>query len=260
VARFVADLGNTRLKVGRLGSEGLVCESVALSLADEQATAALLDGWRATEAESAWAISSVNPPLAECLRERLGEHVAANARWYRSAADVPVRHTLANPERTGADRALAVRAAMRLQSAHSPGLVIMCGTAITVEHISVQGVWQGGAIAPGIAVSARSLHELTALLPAVHSEGTPLAWADATEGAIASGLFWGAIGTIRELISRQSDGVASPWVVWTGGDSPMLAPWVSGPSARIVPDLVLDGLAQVAFPGASVTHKKRSIG
>jgi hypothetical protein len=60
------------------------------------------------------------------------------------------------------------------------------------------------------------------------------------------------VGAVRELLARQSEGMdqgGPPWVVWTGGDAPALARAVDWPGARVVPDLVLHGLAAVAFRG-----------
>ena len=81
----------------------------------------------------------------------------ADATWFCSAADVAVQHELAEPETAGADRALAVAAAIGIAPRGRPGLVVSCGTAITVERISEQGIWQGGAIAPGLAVAGPRL-------------------------------------------------------------------------------------------------------
>jgi hypothetical protein len=42
---------------------------------------------------------------------------------------------------------------------------------------------------------------------------------------------------------------SAPLVVWTGGDSPLFAPWVALEGSHLVPDLVLVGLAITAFGG-----------
>jgi type III pantothenate kinase len=64
-----------------------------------------------------------------------------------------------------------------------------------------------------------------------------------TEGAIRSGLFWGAVGAVREVIERMSAGLAEqPHVFVTGGDLRHLAPLVS-PHSRFVPNMVLSGIA-----------------
>jgi type III pantothenate kinase len=138
-------------------------------------------------------------------------------------------------------------AAVRLHPGGGPGLVVSCGTAITVDRIAVDGTWQGGAIAPGLRLSARALHLLTAQLPEVDISEAPPVWGPSTLPALAAGVYWGVVGSIRELLKRQeTDLLPSPWLLWTGGDAPNLAPWIAGDDAHIVPDLVLLGLSRVA--------------
>jgi type III pantothenate kinase len=253
VLRIVADLGNSRLKWGRIGDDGRLEETVALPLDDTSAWDASWRRWNpAGSKASAWAISTVNPPLAERLLAFLREQGIGAASWYRSAAEVPIRHALEHSETTGADRALAVAGARALQPPGIPGLVVSCGTAITIERIAANGTWQGGAIAPGLTVSARALHLQTAQLPLVCPSGDPAppAWGRSTRPALEAGVFWGTVGTIRELLARQAAGLEPPpWLVWTGGDAEALAPridWSDG-AARVVPDLVLEGLARIAW-------------
>jgi type III pantothenate kinase len=128
-----------------------------------------------------------------------------------------------------------------------PGLVVSCGTAITIERVAADGTWQGGAIATGLGLSARALHLLTAQLPLVSPPPAPAAWGRSTRPAIEAGVFWGAVGTVRELLARQSEGLDDPWLVWTGGDADRLAPCIDWGDVRVVPDLVLEGLARLAF-------------
>lgn len=245
--RIVADLGNSRLKWGRVGLDGLLTRSVALPIGDPETWAVAFDSWTLSD-QDVWAISTVNPPLADHLGRFLSDRGVSTIHWYRSAAEVPIKHDVEGPETGGADRALAVLAARSLHAPDRPGLVVSCGTAITVERVSTEGVWQGGAIAPGLGLSARALHQLTAQLPQIEIPEAPNPWGRGTESALAAGLFWGAVGTVRELLNRQAEGLSPlPWVDWTGGDAARLASWIDWPEARVVPDLVLLGLVRAAF-------------
>ncbi len=248
--RVVADLGNSRLKWSRLHDEGRLEPSVALPLDDETAWQVLWRRWieeRSPEASS-WAISTVNPPLAQRLERFLSVNGVRDVRWFRCAADVPVAQRLDNPTAAGADRALAVLGAIAMSPAGQPGFVVLCGSAITVERVSDSGVWEGGAIAPGLILAARVLHERTAQLPLIAARDAPPAWGRSTVPAIEAGIFWGAVGTIRELLTRQEHDSAGPtWTAWTGGDAPLLCPHVAWPGSRVVPDLVLRGLAHAGW-------------
>ncbi len=250
VLRMVADLGNSRLKWGRIDERGRIVQTVALAVDD---TSAWEIAWGSfggeTLAGSSWAVASVNPPVASVLAEFLQERGVGPVAWFRSAADVPVRHALESPETAGADRALAVLGALASQPEGRAGLVVLCGTAVTVERVAADGTWQGGAIAAGLGLTARALHMLTAQLPLVVPREAPPAWGAATLPALEAGIYWGVVGAIRELLTRQSEGLdqsQAPWVVWTGGDASTLAA-VGWEEARVVPDLVLLGLARVAF-------------
>ncbi len=154
--RVVADLGNTRLKWGRLDAAGRLDAVIALPLDDPSAWAAAWSAWRVAEAgESWWAVSTVNPPVADRLEEFFRAQGIDRVTWIRSAAEVPVPKDVEGADSGGSDRALAVFGATRIIPPGRPGLVVMCGTAITVERITAAGVWQGGAIAPGLGQTAR---------------------------------------------------------------------------------------------------------
>lgn len=254
--RIVADLGNSRLKWGRVDQAGDVVESTALPNDEPASWDSLWSRWGLGNDPSEWAITTVNPPVARRLASFLAERDvdAAKTRWYRSAADVPTRHLLEAPETAGADRALAVDAAVARHPAGRPGLVVSCGTAITVERIDSDGVWQGGAIAPGLALASKALHLLTAQLPLIMPCEAPAPWGRSTRPALEAGLFWGVVGSIRELLTRQAVGLTPrPWLVWTGGDAPILAPTIEWDDVQVVPDLVLDGLARIAFAREETT-------
>jgi len=64
--------------------------------------------------------------------------------------------------------------------------------------------------------------------------------------AIESGVFWGTVGALKELIARQCESRPAPWIIWTGGDAERLAQYVVPETPLICPDLVLQGLALLA--------------
>jgi type III pantothenate kinase len=247
--RVAADLGNTRLKWGRLDEAGRLAETIALPLDDPSAWAAAWSEWRRRFAgEAWWAVSTVNPPVADRLEEFFRTEGIGRVTWIRSAAEVPVAKDVEGADSGGSDRALAVFGATRIMPAGRPGLVVMCGTAITVERITATGVWQGGAIAPGLGQTARALNLMTAQLPFIELSQTPPAWGRGTVDSLKAGIFWGIVGAVRELLGRQEPDLGvDPWVVWTGGDAELLAPQIFGDEARIEPNLILSALAEVAF-------------
>ncbi len=246
--RIVADLGNSRLKWGRLDAEGRVDQVLALPVDDEQQWEAAWRDWGLDGGASVWAIASVNPPLANRLGSFLTRIGVERFAWYRSAAEVPLAHALTEPKTAGVDRALAVLAARECRTAEGAGIVVLCGTAVTVEFLDTEGVWRGGAITAGLSMLARALHTLTAQLPLIVPRAEPEPFGSATLAAMEAGVYWGVVGAVRELIARQSEGQSPPpWVVWTGGDAELLAKAIQRPRSKVLPDLVLHGLAAIAF-------------
>jgi type III pantothenate kinase len=255
---FVVDIGNSRIKWGEVDDSGALVRSSASPIDRPDLWPRLRDLWRpADDRKPLIAVSSVNPRAAarfdDFLAEQWAGACAPTLIWYRSAADVPVRHQLENPATAGADRGLAVAAALRNLPEGRPGLVVSCGTAVTVERISRERVWQGGAIAPGLWLSARALNQNTAQLPLIEVGSLPPAWGNSTRPALEAGVFWGVVGGVRELLSRQSHDLSGdPWIVWTGGDADVIAGVIAGPGANITPKLVLQGLIQVSGMDRSV--------
>jgi len=165
---------------------------------------------------------------------------------------LPLRTTVHSPERVGIDRLLNAIAANHNRGADQAVIVVDSGTATTIDVIGNSGEFQGGAILPGLALSARALHEYTALLPLVKFEqpsgsGEPPIVGRDTPSAIQSGLLWGHVGAIRELTSRYLANLPAPAdVLLTGGAAELLHPQF--PEFALRPHLALEGLAIYACP------------
>ena len=118
-----------------------------------------------------------------------------------------------------------------------------------VNAISDRGVFLGGAILPGIGMAARALHEYTDLLPLsemieLHHAPDPLG--KDTTSALRSGLFWGAVGAMRELSARLGAKLHDPQLFLTGGAAPTVGGLLvneNGEHALYVPHLTLSGIA-----------------
>lgn len=254
MTRFVADLGNSRLKLGRIDESNSLLNVISLSVKN-------VDTWRdeirstISGAEGdAWAISSVNPPVETRLDQIIHEYSPERVVWYRSASEVGAPNRLSEPERAGADRALAVVAARSIVGAGRPIVVVLCGTAITIERIDRDGFWIGGAIAPGMRIVATALNIGAAKLPFVepaidldHAQ-SPATLGLRTQDAIAAGVYWGTIGSINYMIDLQCENeLDRPVVVASGGDARFFARRSQGRIDRVIPELTLIGLAKTAF-------------
>ncbi|MEW4455336.1 type III pantothenate kinase [Bremerella sp. JC817] len=163
---------------------------------------------------------------------------------------LPISITLESPEKIGLDRLAAAIAANHLREKDRPAIVVDAGTAITVDAVSAEGAFVGGAILPGMRTSARALAEQTDALPQItfDLEVQPTAIGKNTLEAMHSGLFWGSVGAVREAIRRVSAELGtdkSPQIFFSGGDVKYLAPWMDMP-IETVDHLVHRGVALAA--------------
>lgn len=167
------------------------------------------------------------------------------------------------PDKVGIDRLLNAVAANALRPSSRPAIVIDSGTATTVNYISRENVFCGGAILPGLEMSAKALNHYTAVLPLLPVQELggepPVAPGRNTREAIRNGLFWGQIGAIRELVQQicrqqlleppdfdhHTDSVTSPWMILTGGGGPVLSSQF--PGLLLVPSLGMHGLVLTAW-------------
>lgn len=245
------DIGNSRVKLGlfdELPHEDFPVPRAAIGLTAD---------WKPDEIENwlenqpvlqSWRIASVNRAGAARLVRWLETRHAESVKLLR-AADLPLEVAVPAPDAVGVDRLVNAVAANRLRQPDRPAIVVDVGTAITVDLISESGAFCGGSILPGIATSARALHEFTDLLPLsemVELAGPPSPLGTSTIDALKSGLFWGAVGGVSELIVRLSSGLAPPQVFLTGGAAPSVAALLrlpDGHGAQYVPHLTLGGIA-----------------
>ena len=124
--------------------------------------------------------------------------------------------------------------------------MIDIGTAIKVDLVSAAGAFAGGAILPSMAIAARGLHEFTDLLPLVEVQEPPAALGKSTLEAIRAGLYWGAVGAVRELVARLSAAHSPVEILLTGGAAPNIAAVLGQdeePPFQFVPHLTLAGIA-----------------
>jgi len=246
---IVADIGNSFLKVGRfqsLDAEAVPEPDDVLDCAKEAIPTSLRD-WLPSE-NCDWLVSSVNREMESCLSQWI-----ANERNDRYAlltshdVDMPIQVEF--PDRVGMDRLAAAVVANSLRRSDQAAIVIDAGSAITVDVVSSQGEFLGGAILPGLMMSAAVLASKTDLLPLVpasYRDDPPDVLGRSTEAAMRSGLYWGIVGAVKELVQKLADQlVGDTKVVISGGTAEILKDRLSFEVCH-VPQLVLSGIALIA--------------
>jgi len=260
---LLADVGNSRIKLalvsrpaasdgGRL--VGLPTISGRRDIDTGSLRADHLRGWLRMVAPgpAVVLIASVHDAAAAILEMVLAEESATGRRPLRQRrighGDLPLPILLDEPHRVGIDRLAAATAASIVKPTGRGVIVVDCGTAATVDMISAEGEFLGGAILPGPALMARALAEGTSKLPEVRAlaDGDPPPMPGRnTREAIAAGIGWGMRGAIASLVdqARMSLGSEAP-VILTGGWGKAVLPVL--PDAIELPDLVLAGIALAA--------------
>jgi len=192
-----------------------------------------------------WRVASVQRAAEQTLRQWQQRTRSQDDYLAFSYKDLALTLNVNYPERVGMDRLIAAVAVNERRERNRPAIIVDAGTAITVDLVDAEGVFQGGVILPGFRLSARALADGTDQLPNV--DVTFLAEAPAVIGkstteAIRSGLFWGGVGAIRELVARTAAELeTAPQIFVTGGDAERLTGYLAA-DAQFVSDLVLRGI------------------
>jgi type III pantothenate kinase len=192
-----------------------------------------------------WAIASVNSHREDEFNTWLAEHYPRESMQHLRRDQIGIAANLRHVERVGIDRLLGAAAAVSQPPFHVPKIIVDAGTAITVDLVDAEGVFQGGAILAGMRATTKALSEFAEKLSEVSkipiSVDRPQIIGKTTQEALAAGLYWGTVGAVRETIQQMTRTLEiAPTVITTGGDAehlPIPGEWIA--------DLVLIGIAQV---------------
>ncbi len=145
-----------------------------------------------------------------------------------------------NPRDVGADRIVNAVAAYE---AVNGGLVIVdFGTATTFDCVSPKGEYLGGAIVPGIQISAEALFLRAAKLARVEFAVPPRVVGRNTPHSMQSGIAFGYASLVDGMIERIRKELEFPCAVWaTGGLAPLIAQLASS-IERVDDNLTLEGM------------------
>ncbi|MBP5446964.1 MAG: type III pantothenate kinase [Treponema sp.] len=187
-------------------------------------------------------VPAINHSLSNCFRK----YFFKEALFIQAGIKTGLKIKYANPREIGADRIAGAIGAVHA-AASSDGaknlIVVDMGTATTVDVITKNNEYLGGAILPGAAMSVHALSEGTAQLPSVEVVQPKNVCGSSTIEAIQSGVFYGQAGAIRELVSKMEEkvfGGERAFVIGTGGFSRSFEG--AGLFDLVLPDLVLQGL------------------
>lgn len=201
-------------------------------------------------------ISSVVPPLDSTLRQMCETYFQVQPLFVEPGIKTGMPVLVDNPTELGADRLADCIAAVEKYG--GPCIVVDFGTATKFEVISERGEYLGGAIAPGLGLSADALFSRAARLSRVDVKKPPKVIGTNTVGHLQSGLYYGYIGLVDGILERIFAELGQqPRVIATGGLARMVA--ADSHYIKQIDDLLtLDGLRILFERNRSHRPHKRS--
>lgn len=211
------DQGNSAAKLALWNNEQLVDLMIVDALTPGKLNTFILNNKMKVNAAIYCSVASRGQEVMQWLKNHTGKVMRLT-----NQTPVPLQIDYLTPQTLGADRLAACVGAWHL-APDTELLVVDAGTAVTYDHVSADGHFLGGNIAPGMSMRLEALHRFTARLPRVevprNLEGTSLFGQD-TASAMISGAVFGIVGTISYYRSCLPE---TAKVVLTGGWAPELS-------------------------------------
>ncbi len=221
---IAVDIGNTNINIGFfLDGEEQFIRSFS-GQGREELTDCLKTAWgkvpvakssKEKKRDGVVVISSVKSTWTELItnivKDALGERV------YIIGKDIPLPMPcwVDEPDKVGTDRVVAAAAAYDV--VEDAVVIADFGTAVTIDLVDKNGIFQGGIICPGFEISAQALKENTAQLPNIKVTRPSAPYGKNTADAINCGLYYSIIGALEEVIRRYAEQIGRwPQTVITG--------------------------------------------
>lgn len=145
-------------------------------------------------------IASVVPPIMYSFEHAIRKYIKREPIVIGPGIKTGINIKYENPRELGADRIASAVAAFELYG--GPVIVVDFGTATTFNAISSKGEFLGGAICPGIKISAEALYKRTAKLPKIDLAKHDVVIGRSTSVGMQSGIFYGYVGQVNYLINE----------------------------------------------------------
>ncbi|MBM3334510.1 type III pantothenate kinase [Candidatus Sumerlaeota bacterium] len=248
---LAVDIGNTHTSIGLFDGNELRHHWILATALHRTADEYLVALDRLLEMESVGRgelngsiVASVVPPVTSAWSDLMARIVGqANVLIMDARTRTDIENRYESPGDVGADRLANAVAAKSLVGC--PVVVVDFGTAITLDVVSRDGAYLGGAILPGPEMASEALYVKTARLPRVAVDDPGRAIGNSTDRSIRAGIFYGTVGAVDSMIERiQAEmGERCPIVATGGAAQPFAA------ASRYIeiyePFLTLSGLNEI---------------
>ncbi len=244
MSHLIFDIGNTRTKLAVINDANLLCVN-AVDTLDADLIASLCRHYHVDAA-----IASVVGPQPD-FGSLLPASLSARFHQLSYRSRLPITLDYETPETLGMDRVAAAVGARQLSGNHDPLLIVDAGSCITVDLLDSDDVFRGGAIAPGLRMRFRALHDYTASLPLLLHDDKPLTPSALpplsgrnTRDSILSGVLNASLFEIQGFIQSYQCTYHSLKLFLTGGDAVFFAERLFFPKFAN-PNLVYIGLDKI---------------
>lgn len=226
---LAVDVGNTQTHIGMFSSTELVSEwrtsTDPKRTADELALVfqefLSFEGLSFSKQVTAVVIASVVPSLTAALREMVERYFHFQPLIVEPGSKTGMPIHTEDPREVGADRIVNAVAAHKLYG--GPCIIVDFGTATTFDAVSEKGEYLGGAIAPGIQISANALWTVAAQIQKVELVQPRSVIGKSTREAVRSGVLLGAAAMVDGMVERiQKELGGHAEAVVTGGFAPLI--------------------------------------
>ncbi|MCX5901011.1 MAG: type III pantothenate kinase [Proteobacteria bacterium] len=251
------DIGNTNIVFGLFAGDELICQWRLVTDAGQAADGyvAELQGLFTGQGMScasvdAVVMASVVPLLETAFRAVCEKLFRKEPMIVNSETDTGIKLCYETPQTLGADR--IVNAVAAYATCRCALIVFDFGTATTFDYVSADGLYLGGAIAPGIKTAGEALFARAAKLPRIDFIYPEHVIGVSTIESLQSGIMAGYVGLVEGIIERmKAERNENPRVIATGG----LAPLIQSHTQAI--DEVD---AHLTLRGLKIIHERTAIG
>ena len=186
-------------------------------------------------------VSCVVPPLLNTMEEFSRRYFGVGPLVVGPETNTGMPIAYDNPKEVGADR--IVNSVAAYEKYRTALVVVDFGTATTFDYVSADGVYQGGAIAPGVIISCEALFQKASKLPRVEIFAKPKrVIAKDTISSMNVGIVYGYTGLVDGIVKRIKKEVGEDiTVVATGGLAPLICE-LSESIEHVEEFLTLEGL------------------
>lgn len=201
---ITVDQGNTKLKAARFDDNG----GIEVDVKDQ------LRGWlNASKPNDTLIYSDVSGQFD------LDQLKSFKGRIITFGHDIPLPITLdyETPETLGLDR-IALACGAQHNHANKTCMIIDAGSCITMDLLSIEGVFQGGIISPGISMRLKAMSQFTGKLPSLSPQAITSTIGRSTNQCMQVGAVHGAIKEIHQTVAEWKAQYNNLTVIGCGGD------------------------------------------